>query len=262
MAALLVSIILVSGYLFVINCLPARYKFKRSEGWSAYFFVAAWGILFFSVSWVICSLLGMLGVIGKAALYVGLTKENITELIPLSSNSTQIVNDLRVALWVICSLTLSYLSGLFSLLYFRLGGSKLDAVVKASRNNPLEQLLIESSATLFPILATLKSKKIYVGWVHAPVLEHGEIDYLSLIPLLSGYRDKDTLSVVFTTNYRQHYNNCIESSNVSDSLLDNFKLDNFRVVIPVAEIENISLFDFETYTAFKAAETSLEDTAA
>lgn len=261
MAALLVSIILVSGYFFVINCLPARYKFKRSEGWSAYFLVAAWGVLFFSISWLICSLLGILGVTGKVALHIGLSKDNITQLIPLSSNTTQIVNDLRVAQWVICSLILSYVSGLLSLLWFRRGERKLDAVVKASKNNPLEQLIIEASATLFPVLATLKSKKIYVGWVHAPVLEHGEIDYLSLIPLLSGYRDKDTLSVVFTTNYRQHYSDCLEAPH-SANLLDDFKLDNFRVVIPVAEIENISLFDFQTYTAFKEAEASQGDAVA
>ncbi|MGC4125087.1 MAG: hypothetical protein QM585_09230, partial [Enterobacter sp.] len=61
MTTILLSIILVSGYIFTINALPLRYRFKRSEGWGAYFFVAAWGIAFFIASWVICSVLSCFG---------------------------------------------------------------------------------------------------------------------------------------------------------------------------------------------------------
>lgn len=48
MATLLLAVILVSGFIYVNLSLSTRYRYKRSNGWDAYFFVAAWGIVFFS----------------------------------------------------------------------------------------------------------------------------------------------------------------------------------------------------------------------
>ncbi|WP_320406743.1 hypothetical protein [Escherichia coli] len=50
MATLLLAVILVSGFIYVNLSLSTRYRYKRSNGWDAYFFVAAWGIVFFSLA--------------------------------------------------------------------------------------------------------------------------------------------------------------------------------------------------------------------
>lgn len=249
MTALLLSVVLVSGYLFVINALPTRYKFKRSEGWGAYFFVAAWGIFFFILGWGLCSVLGVAGLTGKTALWVGLSKDNLSSLTPLSGNATHIKQELKIAMWVVTSTGLAFISGLLVRLRYCTQNSKLKAIAKEATNNPLEELLIESVSTLFPVITTLKSKKVYVGWVRYPVLEHGKIEYLSLIPLMSGYRDKDKLTVKMTTNYWEHY----EDSGIFNGI-NELTINNFRVVLPISDVENISLFDIDTYKTFQKKE--------
>lgn len=246
MAALLLSVVLVSGYLFVINALPTRYKFKRSEGWSAYFFVAAWGVFFFILGWVFCSLMGISGLTGKLALLIGLSKEKLANLTPLSGNDAHVKQELKIALWIVISIGVAFISGLLVRLCYLPHSKKFKAIARAATNSPLEELLIESVSTVFPVIVTLKSKKVYVGWVRYPVLEHGKIEYLSLIPLMSGYRDKDKLTVKMTTNYWKHYNDTGIVNGRSD-----LTIDNFRVVLPISDIENISLFDFNTYKKFQ-----------
>ncbi|MEG1655125.1 MAG: hypothetical protein RR390_16735, partial [Hafnia sp.] len=58
-------------------------------------------------------------------------------------------------------------------------------------------------------------------------------------------REKDNLSVVFSTNYNDHYS----ESGVYDGT-SKLGLEHFRVVIPISELDNISLFDFDTYKKF------------
>lgn len=112
---------------------------------------------------------------------------------------------------------------------------------------------MEASATQFPVIVTLKSRKFYVGFVHCPAFEHGTFDYLELLPLLSGYRDKDTLAVNVTTNYKEHY----EKSGILKGRA-NLDLMDFRTLVPKSEIEGISFFDLDTYSSFKAVEDELK----
>lgn len=245
MTPILLSIILVSGYLFSINALPTRYKFKRSEGWSAYFFVSAWGILFFSIGWLLCSLLNCVGFADKLGLFLGFNKDTASHVIPFSADSGSVILNLQIATWAAVSMLLAFFCGLIIKLWYNKATRKHKAIAKAARSNPIEELMIEASLTMFPIVATLKSKKVYVGWVRKPALEHGKVEYISLIPLLSGYREKDTLSVVFSTNYNDHYSESGVYNGTSK-----LGLEHFRVVIPISELDNISLFDFDTYKKF------------
>ena len=43
------------------------------------------------------------------------------------------------------------------------------------------------------IFVTLKSCKVYIGYVDAPRIEYSHTQHLAIIPCISGYRDKDTL---------------------------------------------------------------------
>lgn len=259
MGTLLLSAILVSGYIFTITSVSTRYKFKRSDGWGAYFYVATWGTGFCILSWMLCSIMGFVGFIDFSAKVVGMNRENVKLLIPLSADAVATGKSLKIALWLVGTVALSTICGLLNKTWHGWGNNRFKALAKAARNHPLETLAIEASATLAPVIFTLKSKKFYVGWVIRPPLEHGKIEHMAFIPLLSGYRDKDTLKIVVTTNYITHY----ESIGLYGDLLgvdgpprvkSNLTFDDFRVVCPVSEIENLSFFDFETYNNFKAQE--------
>ncbi|MEE4483902.1 hypothetical protein V2T44_13205 [Serratia ficaria] len=263
MGTLLLSAILVSGYIFTVTSVSSRYKFKRSDGWGAYFYVATWGTGFCILSWMICSLMGFVGLIDFFAHVAGINKNNVKTLIPLSADAVATGKSLKIAMWVVGTVVLATACGLLNKAWHACGDRRFKALAKAAKNHPLETLAIEASATLAPVIFTLKSKKFYVGWVIRPPLEHGKIEHMAFIPLLSGYRDKDTLKIVVTTNYESHYESIglfgdivgVEGPPKIDSHLS---FNDFRVVCPVSEIENLSFFDFQTYNQFKILEEKEE----
>ncbi len=253
MNTILLVVILISGYIYVNRSLSDRYQFKRSTGWDAYFFVAAWGTLFVTISWAICSVLSIVGFLrwsvnGATDLF-GLDANIVNRVFPLSGEDSSRLRDLKFALCGLLSLSMAYGVGSLKKLWFKNENRRIDALVKAVGDNALENLLMEASATQIPIITTLKSRKFYAGFVYCPAFEHGTFDYLEMLPLLSGYRDKDDLTINITTNYHEHY----ESSGITKGKSE-LSLSDFRVVLPKAEIEGISFFDLDTYSAFKEAE--------
>ncbi|MBN3043261.1 MULTISPECIES: hypothetical protein [Pectobacterium] len=254
MNTIMLVVILISGYVYVNRSLSTRYQFKRSTGWDAYFLVAAWGTVFVVISWFICWLLGVSGILRFSANWLTNTLEMDSILFKkafsfANSEGASGFGDLKLALWGLMSLGLAYCWGTIKKLWLKNENRRIDALVKAVGNNALEGLLIEASATQFPIIVTLKSRKFYVGFVHCPAFEHGTFDYLEILPLLSGYRDKDNLTVNVTTNYKEHY----EKSGILKGRA-NLDLVDFRTLIPKPEIEGISFFDLDTYNSFKAVE--------
>ncbi|MFV9064947.1 hypothetical protein ABQ366_04455 [Serratia fonticola] len=259
MNTLLLVVILISGYVYVIRSLSARYQFKRSTGWDAYFLVAAWGTFFVTASWAICSLLSITGFLrwgvnGVIELF-GADSNVISRIFPLTVEDSTRFRDLKFALCGLLSLVMAYTAGGLKKLWLKNSNRRIDALVKAVGENALENMLMEASATQMPIIATLKSRKFYVGFVYCPAFEHGTFDYLELLPLLSGYRDKDKLTISITTKYNEHY----EKSGILKGNSE-LSLSDFRVLIPKAEIENISFFDFDTYSAFKSEEDNEQKT--
>jgi hypothetical protein len=253
MNTLLLVVILISGYVYVNRSLSDRYKFKRSTGWDAYFFVAAWGTLFVTLSWLICSLLSISGFLRWSVNgfidILELKNDAIERFFPLSGEDTSRFRDLKFALCGLLSLLMAYVFGSVKKWRLKNENRRIDALVKAVGDNALENMLMEASATQMPVITTLKSRKFYVGFVYCPAFEHGVFDYLEMLPLLSGYRDKDDLTINITTNYHEHY----EQSGVLKGKSD-LQLSDFRIVVPKAEIEGISFFDLDTYSSFKQAE--------
>jgi hypothetical protein len=97
-----------------------------------------------------------------------------------------------------------------------------------------------------PVSVTLDNRKCYVGIiVDAPNLEAHDA-FLSLVPWFSGFRDKDTLGLVFGVDYLRVYD---------AQHLDPYQ---FRVVVPISNIRMISFFDPSVYPAFVVEEESRE----
>lgn len=253
MNTILLVVILISGYIYVTRSLSARYIFKRSTGWDAYFFVAAWGTLFVTLSWGICSFLSVAGFFRWAVNFflnvLSLKSDFFQRIFPISTDDSARYRDLKFALWGLLSLLLAWGSGVARKAWTGRGNRRIDALVKAVGDNALENLLMEASVRQFPVIITLKSRKFYVGFIHCPAFEHGASEFLELLPLLSGYRDKDDLTIQVTTNYQKHYiytgiQNGVGSLDFND----------FRTLVPKGEIEGISFFDTDTYSKFKEQE--------
>lgn len=255
MATVFIAVVLVCGFIFVNLSLSNRYRYKRSVGWDAYFFVAAWGFMFVFLGWVLCSVLSVTGFLRVLSNTTGFTYHYFSHVISLSTDTDNVVDgkEVKVLLWMVVSIMLSLIFGGISKLVTFFGDKKWDVLAKAVGSNPYEAMLMEASARQVPVIITLGSKKFYVGLVICPAFEHGESEYLELIPLLSGYRHKDNLTINVTTNYRQHY---LESGIHAglDAGMRGLTLNDFRVIAPRSEIETISFFDLDTYQKFKELE--------
>lgn len=109
----------------------------------------------------------------------------------------------------------------------------------------IEALLVQAIDEGKLIFVTLKSRKVYIGYVAAPRMEHHDTQHLSIIPYISGYRDKDTLRYHEQHRYYELY---LSKDITADS--EPLNLDHFRHVMPMEQIETVSIFDTETYKSF------------
>jgi hypothetical protein len=79
----------------------------------------------------------------------------------------------------------------------------------------------------------------------------GKIEFISLLPMLSGYRNGKK-KIRFTTNYYDHYEQYVVS--VGNNELNELDLDDFRLVLPTIEIASVSRFDVDAYIKFMKSE--------
>lgn len=87
----------------------------------------------------------------------------------------------------------------FCVLYFY---SKNDSVVWAVKKNgdELETLLKDSALNGQTIQITLSNHKVYIGFCEETPIPQ-KTNYISISPILSGYRDPKTKKLTITTNY-------------------------------------------------------------
>jgi hypothetical protein len=89
-----------------------------------------------------------------------------------------------------------------------------------------------------PISVTLKTRKVYIGYVvQTPNLKVTE-QYIHVLPLVSGYRDSTTLELRLTADYAKVY------------ATGKVNVDDFSITIPLAGIDSANLFDSDAYELF------------
>lgn len=109
----------------------------------------------------------------------------------------------------------------------------------------IELLIRESMRTRKSVEISLKTGKSYIGFaVESGIAKSGESD-ISLIPVASGYRNKNSQELEITTNYASVI---AESYPDAKSYLDYV---DFRIIIPKSEIVSARLFDPDIYQRFQ-----------
>ena len=93
---------------------------------------------------------------------------------------------------------------------------------------------------------SLANRKSYVGSPVQGTFGHRDAGDVALIPIASGYRDKDSRDLVITTNY---------APAIEDQLSE-LALDDLKVAFPMRDIVSARLFDQNLYASF------LDDSAA
>lgn len=102
----------------------------------------------------------------------------------------------------------------------------------------IEQLLYQCMEQGELAQVTLRSGRIYVGMIHTATLEYEKTANIVLIPMLSGYRDRQTMNFRIENNYSKWYDgHDITLDSEPRSAMD------FRKVIMLNQIESLALFD-------------------
>jgi len=243
--AAIFMVLMVSGYWYTSRDLNSRFKIRRSSGWDVYFLVALYGCIFvlqgvFATGIVWLLLLAISAIANAVQMIPGVHLKWQMEFMNWSFLGIQAPIVIMLAFAILFCLYRSNWAGSARL---NVSGRK-DLYQQLSRSNGVEQLLFQCMEEGELAWITLKSRRIYIGMVHASTFEYESTKNIVLIPMLSGYRDSKTLKLAVEHNYSKWYaeHGITLDSTPKDAM-------SFRKVIMVDQIESLSLFDPASATA-------------
>jgi hypothetical protein len=105
-------------------------------------------------------------------------------------------------------------------------------------DNGFLRLFHRAATESLMVSVTLSNRKVYIGYVLKTPNFTPEQQFVALLPLLSGYRDKDTLQLEITTNYVK-----VISTNPKSA-------PDFAVTFAIDTIDCANLFDPIAYQLF------------
>jgi hypothetical protein len=216
MPANLLLLPLLGGYWFVHFCHFFRFRAQRQDGYRLLLESAFAGVLLTAAARLIVVLLSSLNELIPV-------REFWNEYIPLPFAGTA---------------TGAFLLGIVSpfVVNLILPEGKAKDLLLRRHGNALFRLLHESVKSKRAISISLDTRKWYAGYVtESPNLDPQE-QYFSLIPILSGYRDINTLTVTDTVLYSEAYEH-------TDKNL-------FSITIPLAAVKSANFFDQNVYETF------------
>lgn len=246
MGTAIFMVLMVCGYWYTSRDLSTRFKIKRSFGWDVYFLVALYGCIFV-LQGVIAT-----GLVWLFLLAVSASLNAIPSLADGLHHQWQIEfmnwSFLGIQAPVVIMLTFAVAFCIYRSSWS--GSARLDSsgrkklYKKLSRANGVEGLLFQCMEEGELAWITLKSRRIYIGMIHAASYDNVATANVVLIPMLSGYRDGKSLNLCIEHNYSRWY---AEHGIMLDSEPKSAMA--FRKVIMIDQIESLSLFDPATASA-------------
>lgn len=210
------------GYLFLTNTYATRFEAYRESGYHLIFKSVIAGLILFAISYPIA------GVISPffssiSAPYIAVSR--IWGQFSPTDLSAFVLSLLLGKFSPYCINRFYYSSERAIERVLKKEGSQTELILKAAFD---AKKLVEIS---------LKNRKSYVGLVVAfDVAPRDNKQDVAILPAMSGYRDKDTFRLQFTTNYITK--DCMDRD-LGGAIM--------RVVMPMPEIATVRLFDFEVY---------------
>jgi hypothetical protein len=101
----------------------------------------------------------------------------------------------------------------------------------------LEEFLLITSTRNLPVMLTLTSGKVYVGFSLEANASRGTKDWVRIEPLISGYRGNDQ-EFIYTTNYSWLH---------TSSSPQGVRREDFDIIVPASDIVSAHAFDLNIY---------------
>ncbi|PHM69520.1 hypothetical protein [Xenorhabdus sp. KJ12.1] len=247
-----ITFVLICGYKYIDSDIQSKIELQKAQGWNAYFQVALKGGEFLIAGFVMAVFIEIL-------LYLAMFIMNVPTYLGAAYMQFTFATDLngfRYATasffsWIVVVSTVLMSIGQASIAKNRSENYeyKIKAIKDNAKKDAVNELLLESLEGNLLVMVTLKSRKVYVGMVDAAKFYnfHTHSDAMvSIIPFISGYRDKDSLSFKIENNYAIIY----DQKNITLTS-EPLSVEQFRHILPIDQIESFSLFDPVTYMSFK-----------
>ncbi|KGD65115.1 hypothetical protein Y5S_01549 [Alcanivorax nanhaiticus] len=237
--ATLLLLPLLAGYAFSVSWAGSRYNCAREDGYRLYFRAAFYGCFLLTSSFLIHLLLIAYNIEPSTTII-----KSICSAIPgltYEDHKTELQYLFLSATSLVIGSTLGHTLNLIP-------GFKKFLLLQAIRNHDLELLMLRAVQKLMAISFTMGNGKIYVGFIVTSVDPAAQGTAVRILPLMSGFRDKDSGKAEFTTFYDLMY------EHISNGNAAHLSPEDFEIVLPLNEIQSANLFDTDAYELFKNEE--------
>jgi len=220
-------LILAAGYCFVTSDPVMHRKVRRYNGQRLYLIVVVTGLLLFFASYVLVIAIDEI---------LAITPENKIFTYNHDPNRDPFVPALFFALFLAVFMPKSIL---------RFKESPEDDLVNYWREDDLDSLMFRAMDEHKTVIVSLDSRKTYIGLISDGLEPEKERSFITIIPLYSGYRDKETLNLCLENNYdgvRQRLQELVRgdcSEHQSKLLID--EITDYRLVIPRKTIVSMGI---------------------
>jgi hypothetical protein len=233
---------LLGGYCFAYIWRGSALNTKLLEGHHLYFRAALCGAIFFLISLILRAAL-----IQNFSAYQALDSTLVEYVRPALKEEAGIAlaQQTRRSEWVVTSIY-SLLIGLLSGVALNLFTPRGWALQRSS-NSPYA-LLIQVQYQQLTVMLTLNTGKVYIGTVVAVTDPAREPQFVSLLPILSGYRDTEG-RLNLTTDYDSLYSQ-LEHGRASQLGLAADFMSEFKMTIRAADIVTTARFSLTIYNEF------------
>ena len=113
------------------------------------------------------------------------------------------------------------------------------------KEDDIDWLMYEAMGQHKPVIVSLESRKTYIGLISDGLEPEKERSFITIIPLYSGYRDKDTLNLCLQNNYdavRDRLKGLVSGDLTQDQVeLLGLEINGYRLVIPRRTITSIGI---------------------
>ncbi|MBY6256114.1 hypothetical protein [Phytobacter diazotrophicus] len=235
MGTAIFMVLMVCGYWYSSHDLSTRFKFKRSFGWDVYFLVALYGCVFV-----------LQGMLATAVLWLALlTGSLVTNALPGIFGPEYHHWHMTFMNWTFLGIQAPVVIMLAFAVVFCLWRSNWSPTARLdtsgrrelykhlSRANGVEGLVYQCMEKGDLAWITLTSQRIYIGMIHTATFDSADANNIVLIPMLSGYRDRETLDLHVEHNYSAWYD--AHDTDVRAAV-------DFRKVLLLSQVESLSLF--------------------
>ncbi|MFE4106604.1 hypothetical protein [Almyronema epifaneia] len=222
---------LLGGYIFVTRWYVTRYLARQWSGYRLFFNSAIAGAIFLALSILLVSLLKQFSPVAQQWLSL---------LFP------------AVYPYLDASVFAFIVGGVLWVPFNFVQRDKEALAIRYAEEfgGPLQVLLAKAFSETRQVAITLSSGKVYIGFVTKLNESQNQEEFVLIWPQFSGYRESETKQFRVTTDYAPVYEQIAENPEQFAGI----SIDDFQVVLPTADLESVSIFDFKVFELFANAE--------